>query len=458
MAYIINISGESGYTRNDFVNALGGKQDKLVSSTNIRTVGGQSVLGSGNLDFTTPQEYNYDLTGFQESMRDDAIARINYIKSINPNNNMMVFGLITDLHTMPTKEEILADETASSAIKEAWPTSDPSYYGKTCEHSLKLLGSICYEIGADAVFCAGDLSSGMLPFDCYTFMLGKIKGLFDKYISVPHFVTEGNHDRWYGNNSSTRCRTNEEWLAYLKTFNTPGMASYIGANETINDNSVNMSGEELNFPANTYYIDFGNKKVRVIMRSEYERQQTLTDTPSSRMHGTSPFWYAVYQCLSFANPSDAEDYTVLTVTHYNRYDTTDSTYLASYYSKFLSGDGFSGTTTHARFTSFNQGHHGHAAVGELYGHLHNTGDKLLNDGSLQWLRIGSPAIGSVASLDSQDSYKFSVFLLDTDAYKLYEVKVGNQEISNCTSSAFRQVSSVSQNGWMEYDVQHNITT
>lgn len=453
MGYIVNISGDSGYTRDDFVTALGGKQDKLVSGTNIKTVGGKSVLGSGNLDFTQgggEQEYTYDLNTFQTSLKNDAIERINHIKGINPNNNMMVFGLITDLHTMLTKEQVMADDSISNDIKEAWPTTDNSYYGHSCEPSLKLLGAICHEINADAVFCAGDLSSGALSFDCYDLMLGRIKDLFDKYISVPHFITEGNHDRWYDKNQSVKCRTNEEWLAFVKSFNTPNMASYIG--EVINEPTSELYGQEVNFPCNTYYVDFPARKVRVMMRSQYEKQQSLTDSPSSRAFGTGPFWYAVYQSLSFANTSDAQDYTVLSVSHY--YESA----VINHFGYFLDGSKAGGNPNYeqyGRFPIYNNGVKGHAAVGELYGHMHNTGDNLSSASKLNSLMIRSSSAGRVPELDSADTYVFSMFVLDTDAYKLYEIKVGNQSTTNCSASAIRQDQSVSENGWLEYDIRHS---
>ena len=38
-------------------NALNGKQDTLVSGTNIRTVGGNSLLGSGNIELPSVEEF-----------------------------------------------------------------------------------------------------------------------------------------------------------------------------------------------------------------------------------------------------------------------------------------------------------------------------------------------------------------------------------------------------------------
>ena len=44
MAYVIQ-NGESGYSREDFMSALEGKQDVLQSSVNIKTINGQGVMG-----------------------------------------------------------------------------------------------------------------------------------------------------------------------------------------------------------------------------------------------------------------------------------------------------------------------------------------------------------------------------------------------------------------------------
>ena len=53
MAYIINIGGGNGITEERARDLLATKQDLLVSGTNIKTVGAQSVLGSGNIALMT---------------------------------------------------------------------------------------------------------------------------------------------------------------------------------------------------------------------------------------------------------------------------------------------------------------------------------------------------------------------------------------------------------------------
>lgn len=55
------------YTKNEVDTALGGKQDTLVSGTNIKTVGGQSLLGEGNIEVGSTIEVDAALDANSEN-------------------------------------------------------------------------------------------------------------------------------------------------------------------------------------------------------------------------------------------------------------------------------------------------------------------------------------------------------------------------------------------------------
>ena len=145
-----------------------------------------------------PTVFSYDLTPDEKKLFDDGLLRINHVIDLcGQGNDLMVFGFITDMHHMYTRDQALADPTIPDAVKADWPSTDDKYYGHNCEGSLRLLGAMCHNIGADAVFCGGDMSSGLLSFEQYEVMMDKVRQLFDKYISVPHFTVDGNHDKRY---------------------------------------------------------------------------------------------------------------------------------------------------------------------------------------------------------------------------------------------------------------------
>lgn len=153
----------------------------------------------------------------------------------------MTFGFITDLH------ESYNNIPYGSSVT-------------TSKHALNLLGAIGHSYGLDGVFFGGDYSlGGNLTFDEYDAALEELLTTVNSVIDVPHFATEGNHDRWYDGKSTNHCRGNTAWKRYLNRFNTPNMAVFPTKNDAVNG-----------FAANTYYVDFAKYKVRVVMRSQYE--------------------------------------------------------------------------------------------------------------------------------------------------------------------------------------------
>ena len=475
MAYIVNISDDRGYTRDDFVAALQGKQDKLYSGQNIKTVGGKVVLGSGNLDFSGQgggQEYAYDLTDYEIGLKNGVLQKL---AQLNPQGKYMTFGVISDTHTCPTKAEIdsLDDNemqsvcqeiidagiefrgegvndapSAVSFLKNNWPQTVPTYNGKTCEPNVQLLGSIAHDFGFDAVFCAGDLGAGGssdMLYDCNTYSMWLVGKMFKKYISVPMFFTDGNHDRWYdiSNHSkdTQRCRGCVEWIKWLSSLNTTGRANFPAT-----DNVRYSDGNGNFYPSNTYSVDFPGKKVRVIVRSEYEKQEYVGNASNT---GDGPFFKYLNECLTLANPNDADNWTLMSVSHY-KHSRTDS-----YLECFLNGTAHStgSGSDNFTFTAPNNGNRGKCVVGEIYGHVHPTivaptftGGKL-KDTSL--LNAGQFIKANLATQrNGSDFYCFSVFVLDDDNFNLHEIKVGYQY--NTDSTAYD-----STNGIFTFPLRHN---
>lgn len=457
-SYVINDSGTSGYSRADFVSALEDKQDVLVSGQNIKTINNNSVLGSGNIEVNvtppTPQEYPQEalLTDTEKQYRANTLARIDELNPIaNGKRKYMMFGFISDLHTMPTNAainavdnaEMQADITAmlnadivfpnwegegnitdassiASHIKSAWPSSDTSYYGASSEEDLRLLGAIAFAAGFDAVFCGGDLSSGRLPYNCYSYQMYQMKKLFDKYITVPRYFTDGNHDRWYDNNVAQR--NNTEWDKWLHLLNSNG-ASYITANES-------RYGDK----SNTYFVDFASRKVRAIMQSKYETSTSVSAT------GASPYGYNLFDAFCFDNPADALDWTVMMFAHYvpsldnflgyyrtgNRIgdvtgrpwgsstgnvaglmnpdkSTTNSSYQNQYASQ-------------SKNAQYGSGYKGKATIGCFSGHVHTLAEFTVTTPEGDTRKL----LDNLSIWNSNDSgYTFSIFIVNDDDYQLH---------------------------------------
>lgn len=469
MAYIVNISDDSGYTRDDFVAAMQGKQDKLYSSQNIKTVGGKSVLGSGNLDFTQggggeQQEYPQEalLTETEKQYRVNTLARIDELNPIvNGKRKYMMFGFISDLHSLPTNPEINAINDADmradvqnildagivfpnwdgngnvtdaaaivSYIKESWPTSD-GYYGANAEPAVRLLGAIAHAADFDAVFCGGDLSSGRLPYNCYSYQLYQTKKMFDKYVTVPHYFTDGNHERKYNNNVIRR--TNTEWLKWLNLMNSGG-ATYISGND-------DRYGDK----GNVYYVDFPRHKVRAVGSSSYENTDSF-----SAGYANQPCPYNLFDALSFENPQDAENWTALAFSHYNgessmhyilrcyfsgerigqetgAYSGSSSGYMAG----FMNPDK---STTNSKYQSqydstsknaqYGRGFPGKAAIGWFSGHVHDSanGFYVTVPGEGDERNLLNSAV--VAHARANGGYTFSIFIIDDDEYKVRCLRYG----------------------------------
>jgi hypothetical protein len=412
MAYIINNDGSSGYTRAQFVAALGGLQPLLASGQNIKTINGQSVLGAGNLQVSA-REYSYDLTSVEQGLQADAKAFLDAVNPVQLNGKHKYFSFIflTDLH-------------------------DGGYYagegGNTYnEHAIKLAGSIAHDCGVSAVFCGGDLSrGGDVDFGTYTNNLEIVRQLFDTYISVPHYVTCGNHDRKYSKTSVLR--DNDTWLAYLKRFNSDGAQYYNGKIHAYNDtNNVHPEG----YTSNSYAVDFPEYKIRVFVRDNYETVQEQLDLDKVRYAGDVPgYTYSentVYYGGSFLFPEDL-DYTLLSVSH-NAGGNPIGAYAGWIINQYLNTK------------------HGKAAVGEIYGHVHSSATHTMTDGCLRSLSVWNLFARKRAegSEYPADDYHFSIFVIDTDNWMLREFKVGKlYDIDN--NSYYDSVT-----GRFSYPIRHN---
>lgn len=480
MAYVINNNnGQSGYTRVEFESALEGKQNVLQSGVSIKTVNGQSVMGSGNLEVSAqPYQHEVELTDVEKSLRSQVLGKIN---EIDPNGEFFKYAVISDLHTMPTRDDMLAQTDVADVVStivgqgitlkeksegynsiaeeivETWPSSDTSYYGRTAEPNVRLLGAIAHGARINAVFCCGDLSSGRLPYNSYAYMLEKTRLMFNKYIGVPRFFTEGNHERLYG--STSLVRGNAEWLKYLKVFNTPGMATYI--DEAGNNLTAEIDGVVKKYPSNTYYVDFPAVKVRIISVPRFERVERNDDTGefNNIQWGSNPVNQNLYDAFQFSTPSDASAWTIGIFSHYSN-NGTPPKYIENAY---LTGNAIgSGSSMGGQaFPAMNNGNKGLASLGIFYGHYHPhlAATTYNSDGGVrevELLNSGQFRNGNTDDLADSDNYCFSIFVYDNINFRLYEIKVGYLYNHLVSGSDSEYIAAYNPNkGWFEYSVSHN---
>ena len=76
------VGGSAKYAREDHVHPSDtSKQDTLVSGTNIKTVGGQSLLGSGNIDAGGALSFTVTLLAANWSSNQQTVLNANFIAS-----------------------------------------------------------------------------------------------------------------------------------------------------------------------------------------------------------------------------------------------------------------------------------------------------------------------------------------------------------------------------------------
>lgn len=463
MAYVINNNnGGSGYSRAEFESALEGKQNVLQSGVNIKTVDGKSVLGQGNIEVVS-QTYPHELSALESQLRTKAVSDVNHIVNNlivgsdgNTNNikkeDLFMFGVISDLHHVTDGHSYGTDN--AHAVTKA-------------EHSIRLLGSIAFDVGLDTVICCGDLSNGYKNYSPNTDLSGYLRqeydeiifplisGYFNKYILCPYFFVDGNHDRGY--TTSDNFSTNKHWLDTVDSMNNtrgydititkikdvvaenniryPDVG--IGGGTTMTDDGVTGDGTSA-----SYLVEFNSKKVRCAILSSYENHTAFNNGVNIDRGSTYPL--SIYAATKFYPATKAEDWMLLGFRHsFDDVTPSDSSVPRSTSQGLVGvlGDfmmtgkdqgGRWGSQMNYNWPAPNPGSDGNNIKGRAYagivaGHRHFH---TMSDGGTTCPSISvSRAFGNSASFvngypSDEDSYCFSIFIIDTVNWWLYEVQVG----------------------------------
>lgn len=418
MAYVIQ-NGGSGYSMADFVSAIDGKQDALQSGVNIKTVNGQSVLGSGNIEVSA-REYDFKLTALEEGLR-DAVHNVitDEVSGLNKGHRYLMFGVITDLHQCETPSDLY---NTINIYADAVP-------------SLRLLGSIAQKSGLDAVICCGDVVDGNDSVEKRRTTFNYVQSKFREYIPCPYFITDGNHERYYGETGFT----NAEWDLMIRSFNNPmgRNIDVVYLNDVIKqeDSPLYYGGFSTyakstlsnNESSNSYYIDFNDKKIRVGLLSDFERGGGWY------FHGLS-----VYGILKFLGGKKADEWTVGMCSH-NFYGNSGShrNSQKNLFGSFINATQIKGGASNLdKFYDKPNGEtKGKAVFGFVSGHTHigsagtygGFNDICVSRAYSAKSELTQPINHALNTGASINSYCFSLFIVDTANSQLHEICVGRND-------------------------------
>ena len=355
------------------------------------------------------------------------------------------FGFIADIHKC---RRVPGDDAAKDPVTDYW-------YGSAGvltepEPSIRLLGSVATDAGLDAAIVGGDLSTapisngkGLTEAE-YTNEIWNVKAMFARHLpaAVPLFVLDGNHERSYAKNGAEMHLSDEAW-AYVQTnFNTSAEAARArGVGVTYHRDLPNATlgeGRTGRFAGNSYHLDFrrllasGGPDVRIACISTYDAAE-----------GSKPD-YRVFDAGQFYDPATGEPYdpaltpenTVMgMVSHEGVWRLA-----GTLQNGFLNG----WSNPLARKGPWNLGaHKGRGFFGLVAAHLHTTNvgtithhldekanpDNAVHASMVQVVNAfaaNKPCRPKEHTLGTEHAYHFSLFVVDTDANRLREIRVGGR--------------------------------
>lgn len=438
MAYVIQ-NGESGYSMADFVSALEGKQNVLQSGVNIKTVDGKSVLGGGNLEISE-REYSYDLTDLEEQLKTSAKTLLN---QYNPDGKYITFGIITDLHE--SKDGV------------PYNPGGTNYGVVTSVPSIKLLGSICNDVGVDAVFCLGDLSTGQnITQSDYKSQMQFIADKFAQYIPCPYFFVDGNHERNH-HDSTDWVMPNSYWYDFLQRNNHNGNLN-VSWMRGVTFDGIKQGGVTQQVTVNesslTYCVDFqkNGTNLRMVCISCYDYMD------GASAGSTYP---SIYRALKLTEEGkDPMEWLTCGVFHQAGSPMGNAVkYFDRYFTKeevstgYIKGNSTNGVALPMPIND----KYGLATPMMINGHEHASVRGMWHDSSTSQIhRIGvGNAFSTASQNNTNDGYCFSVFVLDTDHWKLYEIQVGRKMRNDTTYPDVTDLYRKVESGVYEYSIKYN---
>ena len=384
----------------------------------------------------------------------DKVDQANPIDSATGARKFISFAMISDIHKCRRVE---GDDAATDPVTTYW------YGSASClteaEQSIRLLGSLATEAGLDAVINGGDLSTapiynggaqdrGLTEAE-YTNEIWNVKAMFDQYIpaSVPLFTIDGNHERNYSLNGADMHMSDEAW-AYVQTnFNTSAAVAHAhNVDVTYHRDLANAklgANETGRFTGNSFHLDFrrllasGGSNVRIACVSLYDG--AAGGESQYRVFDAGQFYDAAGNLL------DADltpENTVMGMVAHGAEEKVSGVSGRSAAGSLQCGF-MNGWSNPANKTgAWNLGTHpGKAFFGLVAAHFHFTNEKQITDAYDTQANPGNTVHASAVSvasayavncpskpksheLGTEAAYHFSIFVVDTDANKLREIRVG----------------------------------
>ena len=297
----------------------------------------------------------------------EALTQLN---TLNPNGKYLSFAYITDLH-QGSNGVTYADNGIVENIQ-----------------SIKMLGKLSQEYNIDGVFIGGDLINARVEDrDNLRTNRQTVIDNFNTYLpNLNVFCTVGNHDKRYSKDNELI--TNHEIYEALSTLH------------SCTDKVKLHYIDETN-----YCVDFLEHKVRIIVMNAYDGVDSDPSLYASSSLNTASWSNG----LNLEN-YNASEWLVGVVYHGTSYSGMRS-YLEAYRKKISGYREWKNTNKEA----------GKGYLGVFAGHGHTIG---YSDANCINSIMVSCAYATQSQLNTVNEYCFSIFVVDIDKNKFYEVRVG----------------------------------
>ena len=353
------------------------------------------------------------IPSYEQELFDEMMAKFNELNPIDPATGKRKFislGALSDVHAC---KRTAGDDDPETPNKGFW-----YYFGAVLtdsDPSIRLLGTLAEKAGFDAIIHAGDFSTAnsLTPFQPgdYRAVIRGVKARLDLYApNTPFFTVDGNHDRDYWNaktNSGNRM-DDAEWADVLKEINTDvaGKADIVLTRHRDLVRPTVGADEKGDYTGNSYTLDFrrlvkrGGVNLRLVVVSLYDK------------------------CAGSAITSRAAD-----GFRFDGQAATDVT-PANTVVGFLSHDMMKSLAPAAR--AYLDRNAGARFFGGIAGHLHYpfVVPYATNECKLASSIHGITNCYCTHGTQSRESYRFSVFVFDTEKGKLHEIRLAGGDKPN----------------------------
>ena len=395
-----------------------------------------------------------DVATLEAGLKQDILTLVDQVNPIDATTGArkyISFAMISDIHKC---KRVAGDDAASDPVTTYW-------YGShgvltEAEQSIRLLGAVAEDAGLDAVINGGDFSTAPVIGDGtikglteaeYTNEIWNVKAMFDRYLpgSLPRFTVDGNHERSYTENGANMQISDAAWAYVLTNFNTSAAAAAAqGVDVTYHrDLAAARLGDNATgaFTGNSYHLDFrrllasGGCNVRIACVSMYD---TATGgDPKYRVFDAAQFYDAAGNLYDAALTPEN---TIMGMVSHDGQDyqgRKPKTAAGTLQNGFMNG--YSNPASHSG--PWNLGTKGLGFFGLVAAHQHFTHTATITDAFdtqanpdntvyasvvqvASAYAVNRPSKPSEHQLGTTNAYHFSIFVVDTDANLLREVRVG----------------------------------